>query len=52
MDAEVDRRIANASKAFRALRQAVFNDRYLSVNTKRLYIKLACCLCFCMGVSA
>ena len=35
IDAEVDRRIANASKAFAALRPAVFNDRNLSVNTKR-----------------
>ena len=35
MDAEVDRRIANASKAFGALRPAVFNDRNLNVNTKR-----------------
>ena len=34
-DAEVDRRIANASKAFGALRPAVFNDRNLIMNTKR-----------------
>ena len=32
---EVDRRIANASKAFGALRRAVFKDTNLSVNTKR-----------------
>ena len=30
-DAEVDRRIANASKAFGALRPAVFNDRNLTM---------------------
>ena len=33
IDAEVDKCIANASKAFDALRQAVFNDRHLSVLT-------------------
>ena len=43
IDAEVDKRIANASKAFGALRQAVFNDRHLSVLTKRL-IYQACVL--------
>ena len=31
----MDRRIANASKAFAALRPAVFNDRNLNVDTKR-----------------
>ena len=35
IDAEVDKRIANASKAFGALRQAVFKDAHLSINTKR-----------------
>jgi len=35
MDAEVDRRIASASKAFGALRYAVFKDRHLNTNTKR-----------------
>ena len=33
IDNEIDRRIANASKAFGALRQAVFN--ILTINTKR-----------------
>ena len=33
---EVDKRIANASKAFGALRRAVFMDKHLSVTTKRL----------------
>ena len=32
---EVDKRIANASKAFGALRRAVFKDAHLSVATKR-----------------
>ena len=37
IDAEVDKRIANASKAFGTLRQAVLiNDRHLNVLTKRL----------------
>ena len=31
---EVDKRIANASKAFGALRQAVFKDEHLTVATK------------------
>ena len=34
-EAEVDRRVANASKAFGALRRAVFDDAHLSVTTKR-----------------
>ena len=32
---EVDKRIANASKAFGALRRAVFKDAHLSVATRR-----------------
>ena len=36
IDAEIDRRIAGASRAFGALNRAVFRDRNLSVNTKRL----------------
>ena len=43
INAEVNKRIANAFKAFGALRQAVFNDRHLSVLTKRL-IYQACVL--------
>ena len=35
MDAEVDRRLASASKAFGALRKAVFKDRNLNITTKR-----------------
>ena len=35
MDAEVDRRIASASRAFGALRQAVFKDRNLNITTKQ-----------------
>ena len=36
IDTDIDRCIANASKAFGALQKAVFNDRVLTVNTKRL----------------
>ena len=43
IDTDIDRHIANASKAFGALRRAVFNDRVLTVNTKRL-IYQACVL--------
>ena len=43
IDDEIDRRIANASKAFAALRQAVFKDANLSITTKRLVYK-ACVL--------
>ena len=35
IDREIDRRIANASKAFGALRQPVFCDKILSIHTKR-----------------
>ena len=35
IDVEVDKCIANASKAFGALLQAVFKDAHLSINTKR-----------------
>jgi len=35
IDAEIDKRIASASRAFGALRQAVFKDDNLSVDTKR-----------------
>ena len=43
IDVEVEKRIASASKAFGALRQAVFKDAHLSVNTKRQVYK-ACVL--------
>ena len=43
IDAEIDRCIANASKAFGELRQAVFRDHNLSITTKRL-IYQACVL--------
>ena len=43
IDTEVDKRIANASKAFGALHQAVFKDAHLSINTKRKVYK-ACVL--------
>ena len=43
IDNEIDRRIANASKAFGALRQAVFKDAKLSITTKRLVYQ-ACVL--------
>ena len=35
MDVDVDKRVAQASKAFGALRKAVFLDRNLSLSTKR-----------------
>ena len=35
IDVEVDKCIGNASKAFGALRQAVFKDAHLSINAKR-----------------
>ena len=35
IDEEIDKRIADASRAFGALRQAVFEDDNLSVTTKR-----------------
>ena len=35
VDSEIDKRIASASKAFGALRQAVFKDALLSIRTKR-----------------
>ena len=43
MDAEVDRRIASASKAFGALRSAVFKDRHVNTTTKRMVYQ-ACVL--------
>ena len=43
IDEEIDRRIANASKAFGALRQAVFRDHNLSITTKQLLYR-ACVL--------
>ena len=43
IDVEVDKRIANASKAFGALRQAVFKNKDLSTGTKRLVYQ-ACVL--------
>ena len=35
IDVEVDRRIANTSKAFGALRQSVFDDYHLSIKTMK-----------------
>ena len=43
IDEEIDRRIANASKAFGALRQAVFRNHNLSITTKQLIYR-ACIL--------
>ena len=43
IDDEIDRQIANASKAFGALCQAVFKDANLSITTKRLVYQ-ACVL--------
>ena len=35
-DADIDRRIAQASKAFGALKRAVFQDHNLTIHTKRI----------------
>ena len=43
MDAEVDRHIASASKAFSTLSKAVFKDRNLNITTKR-HVYQACVL--------
>ena len=43
LDTEIDRRLGNASKAFGALKRAVFNDKVLTISTKRL-IYQACVL--------
>ena len=50
IDVEVEKKIASASKAFGALRQAVFKDAHLSVNTKRQVYK-ACVLSVLLYVS-
>ena len=43
MTVEVDKRVAQASRAFGALRKAVFVDKYLKISTKRI-IYNACVL--------
>ena len=43
IDAEVDRRLVSASKAFGALRHAIFKDRGLSITTKQ-HVYHACVL--------
>ncbi len=43
IDAEVDRRIENASKAFGAMKEAVFRDCALTINTKKMLYR-ACVL--------
>ena len=43
IDREIDKRIGNASRAFGALRQAVFKDSNLTITTKRLIYE-ACVL--------
>ena len=42
-DTEIDRLLGKASKAFRTLKRAVFNDKVLTISTKRL-IYPACVL--------
>ena len=37
MDVDVERRIAQASKAFGALRKAVFLDKNLTLTTRKVY---------------
>ena len=46
LDTEVEKRIAAASRAFGALCRAVFQDRTLSVLTKRLVYQ-ACVFSYC-----
>ena len=48
VDDEVDRRIAGASRAFGALRRAVFKD-YNPLRGR--CIELVCCRCCCMAVN-
>jgi len=36
LDTEIDRRLANASKAFGALKKSVFSDKISTISTKRL----------------
>ena len=43
MTVEVDKRVAQASRAFGALRKAVFIDKHLKISTKRI-IYNACVL--------
>ena len=43
IDIEVDRHIANAAKAFEALRHAIFMDKNLTINTK-WWVYQACVL--------
>ena len=49
IDAEVDRRLASASKAFGALRHAIFA---LVLLLSDMSIRPVCCQCYCMGQSA
>ena len=45
MTVEVDERVAQASKAFGALRKAVFIDKHLKISTKRIICNVCVCLC-------
>jgi hypothetical protein len=49
INTDVSNRISRASKAFGALRKAVFLDKNLTLQTKKMaYMKLVCCQCCCM----
>ena len=52
MDVDVDRRIAQTSKAFGALRISVFLDKNLSLCTKRKVYYVVTCLCCYMVQNA
>ena len=43
IDADVERRIAQPSRVFGALRKAVFSNKDLSLRTKGRSLKLVCC---------
>ena len=45
MDVDICRRVAQASKAFGAMRQAVFLDKSLRPSTKRKLYKCFCAVC-------
>ncbi len=52
MDVDVEKRIAKASRAFGALRKAVFQDKNLTLVTKRkVYQACVYCQCCCTGLS-
>ena len=51
IDREVEKHIPNASKAFGALRQAVFKDKNIIISIKRLIYQGCVISVYCMGLS-